>query len=72
MPTTRVSTVWLGEPQFSYRRPQFETMVFSDVEELDTLCVRYWTLRKAEIGHRRMVRIIKAVVCTKAPVVKRR
>lgn len=70
-PTTRVSTVWLGEPQHTYPRPQFETMVFSDIEELDTLDVRYWTWREAEIGHRKVVRIIKALVCTKVPVVKR-
>jgi hypothetical protein len=68
-PTHRVSTVWLNEPQMSTRRPQWETLVFSD-GELDGLGTRYWTRREAEIGHRKWVRIVKALVCTKAPVVK--
>ena len=72
-PTTRVSTVWLAEPVFDGvdPRPQYETMVFSEIEELDTLDVRYRTRRQAQIGHRKVTRIIARLVCIKAPVVKR-
>lgn len=56
---TRVSTVWLG-PIYPYGA--FETMIFSDHEEIDDLQWRYRTLRSAEIGHRRAVRMAKAVL----------
>lgn len=56
----RVSTVWLDEPVFEDRdRGTFETMLFCDDPDWDTTRWRYRTKREAEIGHRKIVRLVR-------------
>lgn len=57
----RISTVWLGmDHQFGAGPPLiFETMIFTDDENLDTWCDRYATEAEAAAGHRRVVDAIQ-------------
>ena len=51
--TVRVSTVWIGLPQYPFTDPPliFETMIFADDPELDTRMWRYPTEAAALAGH---------------------
>lgn len=59
-----VSTVWLGPLSPWGMGGLFETMTFTedDDEPLSNAQWRWPTLRAAEIGHRRVVRVVKLVL----------
>ncbi len=69
---THISTVWLGlNHNFLDGPPHiFETMVFSDVYELDKEVWRWSTLRQAESGHRKVVRAVRAYLRQPLPLAK--
>lgn len=56
-----VSTVWLGMDHGWRGGPPiiFETMIFCDDDELNLSCWRYSTVKDAQIGHRRVVKLVK-------------
>jgi len=63
--TYRVSTVWLGlDHSMFWGGPPliFETMVFTSPARSTDLMMRYSTLRQAQRGHVRMVRLVKRIV----------